>query len=304
MNYLIKQSHLDHKTRYNIRKKLENHQTTHDTAISIHRQYCKMTSFLHVLPDFYIIGVEKAGTSSLFGYLTQHPYAYAPISKEINFYSKYYSKGIDWYKICFPFKFEKFFKKMINGKFITGEASVRYFDYPHSLNRLKKFTPKAKLILMLRNPIDRAFSEFASTSRTGRETLSFQDAINSEETRTAEEYNKMLKNENYFHETFFRFAYLKRGIYADNLERWFKIFPREQFLIIKSEDFFENPSVVYNRALSFLSLPKWELDEYTIWRRINKSTMDESFRKKLVEYFRPHNERLYKLIGENFHWDE
>lgn len=304
MNNLINQSHLDHKARYNIRKKLQNHKTTQDTAISLHRQYCKLTSFLHVVPDFYIIGVEKAGTSSLFGYLTQHPYIYAPITKEINFFSKYYSKGNDWYKVCFPSKFQKFFKNISGGKFITGEASVRYFDYPHSLNRLRKFTPNAKLILMLRNPIDRAFSEFASTSRTGRETLSFQEAINSEESRTSDEYNKMLNNENYFHETFFRFAYLKRGIYADNLERWFKIFPREQFLIIKSEDFFENPSFVYNRVLTFLDLPKWELDEYTIWRRVNKSQMDENIRTKLIEFFKPHNERLYKLIGENFHWDE
>ena len=83
---MIKQSHLDNKTRYNIRKKLQDHKTTHDIAISIHRQYCKMTSFLHVLPNFYIIGVEKAGTSSLFGYLTQHPYVYAPITKEINYF--------------------------------------------------------------------------------------------------------------------------------------------------------------------------------------------------------------------------
>lgn len=291
--------HLDVTTRKNLRKKLKNHQTLTSSLRNIHRFYCNLTGCLHLSPNFYIIGVEKSGTSSLFGYLTQHPYIKKPVAKELNFYNKYYDRGTDWYKVNFPFKSVNFNKDLQ----ITGEASVRYFDYPHTIKRIKKLTPNAKFILLLRNPVDRAFSEFASTSRFGNEKLSFEEAIKQEKQRTDPEYQKMIEDENYYHENFFRFGYLRRGIYIDFLIKWFDNFPKENFLIIKSEDFFENPSQYYNKTLDFLDLPNWELDEYKIWRKVNTRKMNSKLRKDLIEFFRPYNQQLYSLLGQNFDWE-
>ncbi len=299
------QSHLQPSTRKQLRNKLKNHPKLHNFIIFLHRIYCSITGFMHVVPDFYIIGVEKGGTSSLYRYLIQHPFVHPAVTKEINYFNKFYHRGNNWYRVGFPFKFHKFIVKKFTGKnFVTGEASVRYFDYPHTPQRIKKITPNAKFILLLRNPIERAFSEHAMTTRAGYESLSFEDAIKDEKERTENEYEKMLTNENYFHETYFRHAYLKRGIYLNSLEHWMKLYPREQFLILKSEDFFENPSIVYNQVLKFLNLPKWELDEYKIWRPANKkSKLDLNMQKKLIDYFKPHNEKLYKFLGTNFNWD-
>ncbi len=299
------QSHLDPSTRKKIRKSLKNYPALHKLSISVQRKYCSATGFLHVLPDFYILGVEKGGTSSLYNYLIMHPFVHAAVTKEINYINKYYDRGDNWYKVCFPLNIQKFISKNFFGRnFVTGEASVRYFDYPHTPERIKKLTPNAKFILLLRNPIDRAFSEYSMTSRAGTDKLSFEDAINTEKERTSKEYEKMVKDGSYYHENYFRHAYLKRGIYIDILKKWTNIFSINQFLIIKSEDFFENPSVIYNKVLNFLNLPKWELDEYKIWRPINiKSQLTPSLRKKLIDYFRPHNERLYDFLGKNFNWD-
>lgn len=300
------QGHLDPTTRKNLRNSLKSSPTLHKFAITLQRKYCTLTGFMHVLPDFYILGVEKGGTSSLYNYLVQHPFIHSAVTKEINFINKYYDRGTNWYRVCFPFNFQKFIDKhFLRKNFITGEASVRYFDYPHSPERIKKLTPNAKFILLLRNPIDRAYSEYSMTARWGVEKLSFEEAINIEKERTTKEYEKMINDQNYYHENYFRHAYLKRGIYIDLLKRWLEYFPREQFYIAKSEDFFENPSVIYNKILKFLDLSMWELEEYEIIRLISKkSKIDMKLRKKLVEFFKPHNERLYQYLGINFHWDE
>ena len=295
------------KTRKNIRSKLKKHSSTHSSLISLHRFYCNATGFLHVLPNYYIIGGQKCGTGSLYTYLLQHPNVQPAISKEPSYFDRYYDRGLNWYKICFPFGFHKtYYKKIKKQKFVTGEASVRYLDHPFTPKRLKKITPNAKFIILLRNPIDRAYSQHTRVSGTGRDPLTFEEAIEKEEERTKPEFKKMEENEMYWSGDYFRFSYLSRGIYVDKLERWFSVFPKEQFLIIQSEEFFKNTSNVYREVLQFLDLSNWEPNEYVQYkkREYKQPKMNPETRKKLVEYFKPHNERLYEFLGRRFDWDE
>jgi len=295
------------KTRKNVRSKLKKHSSTHSSLISLHRFYCNTTGFLHVLPNYYIIGGQKCGTGSLYTYLVQHPNVQPAISKEPSYFDRYYDRGLNWYKICFPFGFHKtYYKKIKKQKFVTGEASVRYLDHPFTPKRLKKITPNAKFIILLRNPIDRAYSQHTRVSGTGRDPLSFEEAIEKEEERTKPEFKKMEENEMYWSGDYFRFSYLSRGIYVDKLERWFSVFPKEQFLIIQSEEFFKNTTEIYKQVLKFLDLSDFKLPEY---KQIGKAKykqpkMNSETRKKLVEYFKPHNERLYEFLGRRFDWDE
>ena len=94
------------------------------------------------------------------------------------------------------------------------------------------------------------------------------------------------------------------GIYADQLERWFKYFPREQFLILKSEDLYSDPAKTYEQVLDFLGLTKFELNLFKAHRKGNYSSISVETRKKLIDYFRPHNERLHKLLGRDFGWND
>lgn len=290
--------------RQKVRPWLIRHQSIYDLARNTHRTYCHLTSSIHTLPNFIIIGAAKGGTSSLYDYLTQHPSIYSCVVKEPNYFAMYYDRGINWYKSCFPTTLKKYnVETFERKKFVTGEASTQYYWYPHTPKRIKKILPKVKLILLLRNPIDRSFSHYNMNVNGGKEVLSFEEAIDQEKERTHEEYKKILENEYYFSPKYTLQAYLAKSIYVNFLSEWLKHFSLQQFLIIKSEDFYNNPNKIYNEVLEFLNLPKAKLKNYKITRKGSYDTMNPNTRRKLVEYFRPYNEKLYKLLEKDFEWN-
>ena len=289
-----------------LRHKLEKYPKLQKIVTSIYLKYCNATGFLHTTPDFYIIGFAKCGTTSLFEYLISHPNVHPPKGKEIDFFDRLYSRGINWYKVGFPFKIQKFFDTVfLRKKFLTGEATPRYIEHPHAINRIKEITPNAKFIILLRNPIDRAHSHYTMIYRRNSESSSFVDAIENEKERITEPFNKMLNDSNYYSDIYFRHAYLHRGIYVDKIKRWMEVFPKEQFLIIQSEEFFKNPSKIYNDVLEFLGLIPFSIGEFKIKGKVNKNrNIDDDFRNELVEYFKPHNKRLYDFLGKSFDWEK
>ena len=282
-----------------ILSRLNNHPSFYTIARTSHRIYCKISEPIHSEPNFIIIGVDKGGTSSLYDYLIQHPDIYSCVVKEPNYFAMYYDRDLSWYKSCFPL----IFNKIPNTKFITGEASTQYYWYPYTAERIKKLFPKIKLIILLRNPIDRSYSHYSMNVRGGKEKLTFEDAIEKEHERIDLEYKKILKNPYYFSPKYSLQAYLSKSIYIDILPRWFENFSKSQLLILKSEDFYENPDKIYNKTLSFLNLEPHHLKKYPIVRKGKYDNINEKTRKKLLEFFRPYNEKLYKYLGRNFEWD-
>lgn len=284
------------------RHQLQKHVRLQKFSTSVYLKYCSLTGFLHVLPDFLIIGFVKCGTTSLYQYLLEHPNVYAASGKEIDYFDRLYSRGINWYKVKFPLKIKKYSEK----KFITGEATPRYVEHPHALNRIKKTIPRAKFIVLLRNPIDRAYSHYNQNIHLDFESRSFENALDHEHERIKGRYEKMQKNQNYYSWDYDIYGYLEHGLYADKLERWFKEFPREQFHFIQTEEFLKNTDKTYEKVLEFLNLPKFTVKQFKRYKereyKIPKITT--SLRKKLIEFYNPHNEKLYDLIGTNFHWDE
>jgi len=295
------------KARRILGRKLEKHRKLHKFSTSLFLKYCSLTGPLHVLPDFLIIGFVKCGTTSLYEYLLQHPSIYPPAGKEIDYFDRLYEKGINWYKVNFPLKLNSSIVKNLVGKnFTTGEASPRYIEHPYALDRIKKTIPHAKFIILLRNPIDRAFSQYNQNLNNGYEYLSFEDAIKLEKERTKGRYEKMQSDKTYYSWDYDLFAYQEHGIYVDKIKRWVDTFSKDQFLILQSEEFLKNTSVVYNKVLKFLNLPKWEPVDYKLYKQqvYKKQKIDPVLRKQLEEYFKPHNERLNKLLGTNFHWEK
>lgn len=131
------------------------------------------------LPDFIIIGAQKCGTTSLFNYLSKHPDVSLPEEKEIHFFDKFYNKGINWYK-----------KNFLNDGMLTGEATPYYIYHPHVTVRISSCCPNAKLIVMLRNPIDRAYSNFSMEKQRNNEPLAtFEEAIAAEPKRINHDKN-------------------------------------------------------------------------------------------------------------------
>ncbi|WP_216828243.1 sulfotransferase domain-containing protein [Alkalihalobacterium elongatum] len=237
------------------------------------------------LPDFLIIGAQKSGTTSLFRYIIQHPNVIPAVKKEIHFFNNpdHFNKGIDWYKAQFP-QLDK------NEISITGEATPNYLEHSHIPKKVFKLMPNVKLIVILRNPVDRVYSNYHYRIKRGLENLSFEQVISNEE--------KLIKKGKTT-----QARYLYRGFYAEHLKEWMRYFPKEQFLILQSEEFFKDPSKNINQLISFLELPSSNIETSRKYNVGKYSPMYEETRNRLNEFYKPHNDRLCNLLGRNFGWN-
>jgi len=276
-----------------------------DGAKSAWAGYALLTSRSRLLPDYIIIGTQRAGTTSLYKYLVRHPAVGHALTKELRFFDLHYDKGIGWYRSRFPSARHRSRVERTKGHpLLVGESSPDYLFHPHAPGRVAALLPNVKLILLLRNPVDRAFSHYWHQSKRGFEPLSFEDAIEQEPARLQGELDRILEDERYVSFERHHHSYLTRGIYADQLRTWMDRYPRDRFLVERSEDFFADPSIVLARALEFLDLPEWHLSEYDKFNAFSSGRMSPSLRKDLLAYFRPHNERLYELLGRDMGWDD
>ena len=258
-----------------------------------------------MLPDFLIIGAQKAGTTSLYEFAVRHPAIAPAYKKEINYFQRSYQQGEPWYRSNFPVKAPRyFFTKKSNPRLLTGEASIHYFFYSLVPRRAKETLPDVKLIVMLRNPVDRAYSHYHMALRIYKETLSFEKALELEATRCAEYQKESVKiGGDICWTNYHMFSYLARGVYADQLENWFNHFDKEQFLILTTEDFHDNPQRTLDQVFDFLQVPPFQMENINNVNVGNYQAMNEDTRKFLVKYYRPHNERLAKLLQRDFDWD-
>jgi hypothetical protein len=251
-----------------------------------------------VLPDFLIIGAQKCGTNSLYDLLTQHPGVERAITKELNYFNLHFEKGVEWYRSQLPLP-----RRNEGRKSITGEATPDYLFYPDAAKRAAQVVPQARLIVLLRNPVDRAYSHYHHQIRKGREALGFEEAIEAEQARLREETDKMLEDELHTSFNYRHFSYLSRGVYVDQLLRWSEFYGADQMLVLKSEDLFEHTLETLKLVLDFLDLPDWEPEATKIRNKGRyEQEMDPVTRRRLEEYFEPHNRRLYEYLGVDFGW--
>jgi hypothetical protein len=271
------------------------------------KAYRVQTSRFRGTPDFIIIGAQKGGTSSLYSYLASHPFVIGAFRKELHFFDYNFARGFDWYRAHFPTEaYKSLLGRHRGGRILTGEASPYYIFHPHVAARINEALPDVKLIVMLRHPVDRAYSHYQHQSRRGLEMRQFDVALHDESGTLSRELIKLMEDPDYVGKDYASYSYLTRGVYADQLERWFDLFGRDQFLIINSEDFFSAPQEQYDSVLRFLELPQHQLKDIRVVNAGHYGgRMDADLRRRLVDYFRPHNERLFRLIGQTYdHWSD
>lgn len=265
------------------------------------------TNPIRMLPHFMIIGTQKGGTTSLYHYLIQHP-CIAPIwIKEPHFFDIYFYKGLPWYRSHFPTTIEQYYARHVQQHdLIVGEASPYYLFHPQAATRVAQTLPKAKLILLLRNPVDRAYSQYQhQTRQEGVESLSFEEALASEEKRLAGEEEKILQDKKYFSFNHRHYSYVARSEYIEQLPAWMDLFPREQFLILRSEDLYTDPKAIVKQTLDFLGLPSNYLgQDYKPFNDAKYAKMAPETRERLITHFKPYNARLYDYLGRDFGWDK
>jgi hypothetical protein len=267
-------------------------------------KYRLITSSNRVTPDFIVLGGQKCGTTSLHRYLKQHPNVLPPYKKDSGFFDANYFRGFSWYRAYFPLQ-SKIEKLKSNGEqYVTGEVTTSYIHHPLTPRRIFDANlPNVKFIVLLRNPVDRAYSHYQHMVRTQRETLSFKEAIEKEDERLYDIENRVRAGDDEALKLFRNFSYKNRGRYVEQLERWFALFPKERFLILKSEDLFQQPEQICNQVFEFLGIPPRKLAHYENVNPGGYISAEAETLQSLTEYFKPYNQRLADLIGYDFGWD-
>lgn len=252
-------------------------------------------------PDFIIVGAQKSGTTYLYNLLVQHKNILPSKMKEVHFFDNNFDKGKSWY-------LDHFALNIHNSK-ITGESSPYYLYHPLAAKRIYNYDKNIKIIILLRNPVDRAISHINMMLK--RHNLEYNEDIfcniDNElmiQTALEEELDKNLIKKNHIHQDF---SFIARGIYVNQIKRYLQYFKvNENLLILKSEDFFENTSIELNKIFDFLGVSKG-LENIDFG--VNAFSADyntekyRNCREKLKEFYNDYNNELEKLINQKMNWN-
>jgi hypothetical protein len=253
------------------------------------------TSRARLLPSFLIIGAKRAGTTSLYEYIVEHPgVVRSRLPKGSHYFDVRFSHGWTWYRSTFPLA--------RHHRVITGEASPYYLFHPLAPRRIAAALPHVRLIAILRDPVDRAYSQYQFERRGGFEELPLEQALDQEPERLAGEAERMVNEPGYQSFAYRHHGYLARGRYAQQLERLYDLVSPSQVLVLQSELLLADPNAVLDRVWRFLGLPPHTLDSPRLLDRGSYQPMPDTIRDRLRTYYDVPNHRLYELPGVDFRW--
>jgi hypothetical protein len=271
------------------------------------RVWGQATSRQRALPDFLVIGAKRGGTTSMFRALQEHPdvarlFPSKGETKSPHYFDDYYDRGPAWYRGHFVTT--RSLHRGTPAARQTGEASPYYLFHPLSAQRVAADLPEVKCVVMLRDPIERAFSHHWDRVKNRIEHLPFEGAINAEAGRLDGERERLLADPSYRSAAYEHFSYLARGRYAEQLSPWFDAIGRDRVIVLRSEDFYADPQAGLDRTLDFLGLASYRHPEFTrLHGHADKPAgVDPAVRTRLEAYFAPYNERLAELLGTDNWW--
>ncbi len=270
-------------------------------------RYGERTSDRRPLPDFLIAGTKRGGTTSLWRYLLAHPLVPrlfpAWNTKTSHYFEENWGRGEAWYRSHFPTQRQRrALERRYGGPSRVGEAAPLYMFHPLAPQRVADLLPDVRLIFLLRDPVERAYSHWKERRTEGKEPLDFAEALAREEERTAGERERLIAEPGYFSEAYDWYTYRARGRYLEHLEPWLARFDPEQMLILPSETLYREPARTYANVLEFLGLPPHDLGRYEVFNDRRSSAMDPELRVELTHYFQPYNDDLAKRLGMTFDW--
>lgn len=261
------------------------------------------TAALRMQPAFIVIGAQRGGITSLFQALSAHPQVVAPASGEgAGYFDLNYHRGTRWYRGHFPIA--EIARRTAHGRGEPAafEASGYYLYHPFAIERMAGELPAAKLVVMLRDPVERAYSAYQDSCARGLEWESFETALELEDERLAGEIDRMRRDPAYESFPHRHQSYRHRGQYADQLDRVYRHVPRSRVHIIESQSFFAQPAAEYQRLLRFLGLQSFQPASFGCSSAQPGPPMLPRTRKLLEEHYRPYDQRLAILLGRPPAW--
>jgi hypothetical protein len=275
--------------------------------VKVRHRLRALTARWRVVPDFVIVGCQRGGTSSLYRYLGQHPDISASLRKETEYFTAKFPEGEAWYRAHFPLALRHRLAAVFGKRRLTFEATPDYLVDPRAPARCHALLPDARIVVMLREPGERALSQFHHNVRLGFETETFGRAIELEESRISADLAEMVEDPSTSATAFRRFSYLRRGDYAEQLQRWFDHYSRDRFLIVESEEFFSDPDRVLGKVLDFVGARRWSPPEFRNYSYLERGVVGHeevpaALRGVLDERFSQSNKNLRELIDTDLEW--
>lgn len=258
-------------------------------------------------PDFLVIGTKRGGTTSLFNYLLMHPgvlglYPQSRGKKSTDyFFFKEGSLGERWYRSHFHTRAYRTFLEHRRGHApVSGEASPYYVWDPRIAGRVHAVAPAVKSILLLRDPVERAWSHYLERRANGVEPLAFDQALEAEERRLAGERERMAADHSYYSEAYDWYAYRARGIYLPQVQNWLSVFPRDQLLVLRSEEMYGDVQRAFDQVCDFLTIPRFTLPTTKAFNASARDGIPADSRDDLANFYAEHN----RALAEFLEWSE
>lgn len=269
---------------------------------SVARSWGTATADRRGLPDFLVVGTKRGGTTTLFRALQSHP-GVAPLfpsrqhTKSPHYFDLHYDRGESWYRSFFPTT------RALGQDRLTGEASPYYMFHPLAPGRIATDLPSVRLLVLLRDPVERAASHHWDRVQHGVELLPLELAVAMEPERLAGERERMEADPGYQSHAYEHFSYLARGRYAEQVEQLIGLFGRDRLLVARSEDLYADPQRTYDDVLEFLGLPPHRPSTFGRHHaHEGRPAVPDALRADLQTYFAPHNQRLAELLGTGLWW--
>jgi hypothetical protein len=276
--------------------------------------YGRATAPWRPQPEFLIIGAKRGGSTSFYYDLLRHSQI-APLfprpdhlpkaaaTKGVHYFDQNYHRGERWYRSHLPSGFVRGRQAHRVGlPVITGEASPYYLFHPGAAERAAAMLPRAKVIAVLRDPVQRTYSHWKERRRESAEELDFSAALAAEDSRIGAIEDELRRNpaaHSYAHENQ---SYARQSEYVTALRRWYQHYPREQILILASEDYYADPQATLSQAQDFLGLDRQQLASGDVRNAAVGDAIDPVVAAELRKRFAPYNEQLCQLTGRDFPW--
>jgi hypothetical protein len=254
-------------------------------------------------PDFIIPGEAKCGTTSLYRYLSRHPdIVPADMKEPLNFIT--YGASPLFCRQHYPLLVRRWVRRGLGHKTLTGEASANYFAHPTAPDAIARTLPSVRIVVLLRHPVLRAFSDYQMMKTGGYEAVPFDQGVARCLAWLGDPDIKPLVDLARLADEGFP-RYVLRGVYVGNLRRWRGLFSPDRILVLQSEAFFHDPQKTLDRVFAFLDLPPLRIGSFPVLKKGRYAgALTRETWTRLSDYYRPFNRELYALVGQDFGWDD
>lgn len=278
-------------------------------AKAVLRCWGMATADLRPPPDFLIVGTKRGGTTSLHDYLLRHPAVLPLWPRPQKVKGTYFlaegwsSKGRRWYRSHFPTRLTRALaSRRVGERVLAGESTPYDLFHPLAPERARQVAPDARIVVLLRDPVERAFSHYKERRRHGDDPLPFGEAVTAEAARTAGEEERILADPAYVSFAHRHWTYVAQSRYTAGLGRWLDAYPAERVLVLRSEDLFAKPDDVYAEVLAHLGLSGRPLEGAEQLNAEPSKGMDDDVRRRLEDELRDDVVALEVLLGRDMGW--